>query len=131
MQVSVLQNATFGPPSAPLVRAGVESSPVLMALAPTLTLPSSTVAPGATFTVNFDTPIGPLQNVALILGSDALQLPGRSVVSSPTPATTFTFTIPTTAPTGLVPVRLQVDGVSSALSFDVTTGQYTPSVTIS
>jgi hypothetical protein len=131
LPLSVLQNVDFGTPSAPLVRSGVESSFAAFLLAPTLTLPSNTATIGAPFTINFDTPIGPEQSVSLILGSFMVQIPGRSVVTAPTPVTTFTVTIPSGAPTGIVPVRLQVDGVQSALTFDSGTGQFTPSVTIS
>jgi hypothetical protein len=131
LPLSVLQKVDFGTPGASLLRSGVESSPLAFLLAPTLTLPSNTATINNPFTVNFDTPVGPQQNVSLILGSFAIQIPGRSVVTDPTPVKTFTVKIPTDAPIGTVPVRLQVDGVQSALTFDSGTGQFTPSVTIS
>jgi Pvc16 N-terminal domain len=126
----VQQNVTFGTSASPLTRPGASSNGVAISLVPTLSLPSATVARGANLTVNFDTPIGPLQSVALVLGSFAIQLPGRSVLTAPAPVTTFTFTIPASAPTGLLPVRLQVDGVQSVLTLNPSTLQYTPSVTV-
>jgi hypothetical protein len=130
--LSVLQATNFGPPTPqPGTRGGVQSDIVAMALAPTLTLPSNTVNRGGPFTVNFDTPIGPRQDVALLLGSYAIPLAGRVASSGAAPATSFTFMIPEDAPTGLVPIRLQVDGVQSALTFDTTQNHYVPTVTVS
>jgi Pvc16 N-terminal domain/IPT/TIG domain len=129
--LTVLQMVNFGTPSAPDMRSGVESGVAPMALAPTITnLPPPSVARGATLTVNFDAPVGRAQQVALVLGSTSVSLPGRLPTDPPT-SQSFTFTIPSDVTPGTVLVRLSVDGVESPLTFDPVAKKYTlPTVTI-
>jgi hypothetical protein len=84
---------------------------------------------GDTLTVDVDTPIGPLQNVALLIGSSSVPLPARLTSAS---LQSFGFIIPAdiTPGTGLL-VRLRVDGVESPLRYDASLKTYTqPTVTI-
>jgi len=126
-----MQQVNFGTTAAPDMRSGVESAAVPMALAPTITnFPLPPGAPGGTLTVNFDTPVGRSQNVALVLGSTMVSLPGRLPTGPPT-SQSFTFTLPSDIAPGTVLVRLRVDGVESALTYDSASQQYTqPTVTI-
>jgi Pvc16 N-terminal domain/IPT/TIG domain len=129
--LSVVQLVNFGTTSTPDMRSGVESVIAPMALAATITnLPLPSVARGGTLTVNVDTPVGRSQQVALILGATTVPLPGR-LPTDPATSDSFTFTIPPDIAPGTLLVRVRVDGVDSALTYDPTTKQYTqPSVAI-
>ncbi len=129
--LSIVQLVNFGTTASPQLRPGVASSVAPMALAPTITsLNPPSVARGAKLTVAFDTPIGRAQSVALLVGSNAILLPGR-LATDPATAQSFDFTIPADLPTGTALVRLQVDGVESALTYDASVSSYTkPTVII-
>lgn len=129
--LSVVRMADFGTASAPDLRVGAQSAGAPMALAPTITnQPLPSVARGAQLAVTCDTPVGRSQQVALILGSTSIALPGR-LPSDPATATAFSFTIPTDIAPGSLLARLQVDGVDSALTYDPATKRFTqPMVTV-
>lgn len=129
--LSVVRMADFGTASAPDLRVGAQSAVAPMALAPTITnQPLPSVARGGTLTVTCDTPVGRAQQLALILGTTSIALPGR-LPTDPVTATSFAFTIPSTIGPGSQLVRLQVDGVDSALTYDATAKRFTqPVVTV-
>jgi hypothetical protein len=124
--LSVARLVNFGSAAAPQLRPGVQSAAVPMALAPTIgTITPSTfaAAAGATLTVNFDTPVPPWQEVALLLGSTVIALPARS--PGTLPVKSFAFTVPAGALTASTfVVRLRVGGVESPLTSDPSTGKY-------
>jgi len=131
--VQVIHDFDFGTPNEP--HRGFESNVAPFILQPRITTaPPFTAAHGGTLTLDFATPIGREQSVALLLNSDinnyVIPLPTRPVTDPPT-ATSFSFEIPASLAVGQYLLRVRVDGAESALEVDTTTLEYKgPKITI-
>jgi hypothetical protein len=134
----VIRNVQFGVPTDPHV--GFSSSPAQFLLAPTITNASPVAAAvGSPVTINVTPSVGRTQRAALYVGDFAIELDARPPTDPPSSASLI-FNIPTnfpyTKPPTALPLRLQVDGVQSALTLDEnkgspTFGQFLPQAKVS
>ena len=119
----VVRNIVY--PASPASHAGFASSPARFQLIPTITsAPPVTVARGATLTLQISPNVGQTQRATLYVGDNALPLEARAV-GAPATSPTLGFAIPANFPTGTFPLRVEIDGASSALTLDTTPGSPT------
>ncbi|MFC0397354.1 DUF4255 domain-containing protein [Paraburkholderia rhizosphaerae] len=97
-------------------RPGPQSNTVAFMLIPKLANVPNSAQQGALVTVDVNPPVGFDQDVQILLGDTALVVPPRPAPPVGTATTTsITFTVPKTAATGKVPLRIRVDGAESKL----------------
>jgi Pvc16 N-terminal domain/IPT/TIG domain len=133
--VQVLQQLTFGTPADP--HSGFESNVVPFMLAPQLTTPQPlSVKVGTKLTLAVSPPVGRSQRASLVIGASTITIPARPA-SGPATTGTLDFPVPADFPTGVFPIRLQIDGAQSPLEVDQnpsspTLGQLTgnPKITV-
>jgi hypothetical protein len=135
--VRVMCNVTF--PSSSVPHPGLASNPVPFQLIPVIqpaAVPPFKATLGNTLTVTVAPPVGSQQIVVVYIGNQAVMLPKGTLVTPPTTSTTVTVTVPGTFPTGISPLRVEVDGAQSQLVQDAnsaspTFGQWLPQVQVS
>jgi Pvc16 N-terminal domain/IPT/TIG domain len=119
----VVRNIVY--PAAPAPHTGFASSPARFQLIPTITnAPPITVAHGSNLTLQVSPSVGQTQRATLYIGDNALPLEARAV-TAPATSPTLDFAIPANFRTGTFPLRLEIDGASSALTLDTTPGSPT------
>jgi hypothetical protein len=119
----VVRNIVY--PASPAPHAGFASSPARFQLIPTITnAPPVTVARGSILTLQISPSVGQTQRAMLYIGDNALPLEARAV-SAPATSPTLDFAVPANFPTGTFPLRVEIDGASSALTLDTTPGSPT------
>jgi hypothetical protein len=112
-------------PASPAPHTGFASSPARFQLIPTITnAPPVTVARGSTLTLQISPSVGQTQRATLYVGDNALPIDERPV-SAPATSATLDFAIPANFPPGTFPLRVEIDGASSALILDTTQGSPT------
>jgi hypothetical protein len=112
-------------PASQVPHTGFASSPAQFQLIPTITnSPPVTVARSSTLTLHISPSVGQTQRAALYVGDNALPIDERPV-SAPAISATLDFAIPANFPTGTFPLRVEIDGASSALTLDTTPGSPT------
>jgi len=117
-------------PGSTVPHAGLSSEPVLFKLVPTIQGTSPFAAKvGASFTVTLSPAVGSTQQVKLYIGDNAIPIDERPT-TGPASSTTLSFPIPANFPTGLFPLRIEIDGVQSALTLTAS-NQFTPQVQVS
>src|SRR6266487_404596 len=118
--VQVVQPLLMGKPAMP--HRGFESNVAAFVLVPKITTGEPiSVARGSPLPLTFDPPIGRSQQVTLLIGDQGVPLPARPPTDPPS-ASSLTFPISATFPTGTFLLRVQVDGAESALRMDAGTG---------
>jgi hypothetical protein len=127
--VQVVQQLLLGTPPAP--HKGFSSNVMPFILTPQITTPAPINATGgATLTLGVTPPVTRLQQVTLLLGDQAINVPPRPA-TGPASTSSLDFPIPTGFPPGSYLLRLRVDGAESPLTSDPNSGAYTgPTVTI-
>jgi hypothetical protein len=119
----VVRNIVY--PAAPTPHTGFASSSARFQLIPMITnAPPITVTRGSTLTLQLSPSVGQTQQATLYVGDNALPIEERPV-GGPTTAPTLDFAIPSTFPAGTFPLRVAIDGASSALTLDTTSGSPT------
>jgi hypothetical protein len=112
-------------PASPAPHTGFASSPAHFQLIPTITnAPPVTVARGSILTLQLSPSVGRTQRATLYIGDNALPIEERKV-SAPATSPTLAFAIPANFPIGTFPLRVEIDGASSALTLDTTQGSPT------
>jgi hypothetical protein len=112
-------------PAAPAPHSGFASSPARFQLIPMIaTAPPITVARGSTLTLQLLPSVGQTQQATLYVGDNALPIEERPV-GGPATSPTLNFAIPSNFPAGTFPLRVEIDGASSALTLDTTPGSPT------
>lgn len=118
--VQVVHSVDFGSEASPDLRPGIESNAVAFMLVPTITQLSSSISPNGDLSLVVTPAVESHQRVVVLLNNgpmdQAIVLPERSANS--TPITTLQIPMPGNLPSGSYLVRLQVDGVASALEID-------------
>jgi len=126
--VRVLRTVTF--PGSTTPHPGFSSSPAIFELIPTIQGASPFSAKlGSLFTVTLSPAVGSTQQATLYIGNNAIPIDERPT-TGPASSTTLNFPIPATFPTGLFPLRVEIDGAQSQLTIDATQ-QFTPQVQVS
>jgi hypothetical protein len=126
--VRVQRTITY--PGSTTPHTGLSSDPVVIKLVPTIQGTSPFAAKvGTTFTVTLSPAVGSTQQVKLYIGDNAIPIDERPT-TGPASSTTVSFPIPASFPTGLFPLRIEVDGVQSALTLNAS-NQFTPQVQVS
>jgi hypothetical protein len=124
----VLRNVTF--PGSTVPHPGFSSSATPFQLIPTIQGASPFAATlGAPFTITLSPAVGSTQQATLYIGDNAIPIDERPT-TGPATSTTLTFPIPATLPTGLFPLRVEIDGAQSKLTPN-SIGQFTPQVQVS
>lgn len=124
--VRVQRQITFPLSTAP--HPGFSSDPALFQLLPTITNATPiTVARGSTLTLQLTPDVGQTQNACAYIGDTAIQVDERPV-SDPAVSPTIDFPIPAEFPTGSYPLRVEIDGAQSPLTF--TAGAFYPRVQV-
>jgi hypothetical protein len=86
---------------------------------------------GTEFTLDLTPDVGPSQRVVLLIGSRGVPRAIDTTAGGASPTGSVTFAIPADFPLGSDLLRVQVDGVESALESDPVSGEYTgPRVTV-
>jgi hypothetical protein len=108
--VAVLHRKTVESTTGETLTVPFESNIAAFILAPLITDVASEVARGSPLTITVDPEVGPARRVALIFGGLVLEGPVLDAATS-----TLVFDIPSDAPLGDTPIRLDVDGAVSPL----------------
>jgi hypothetical protein len=117
-------------PRSPTPHSGLTSSPAQFQLLPVITntpptnMPPLKVARNATLVLQVSPNVGQSQQATLYIGNNALPIDERPV-GSPATSPTVAFPIPANFATGTFPLRVEIDGASSALTLDTTPGSPT------
>lgn len=124
----VLRNVTF--PGSTVPHPGFSSSATPFQLIPTIQGASPfTATLGVPFTITLSPAVGSTQQATLYIGDNAIPIDERPT-TGPATSTTLTFPIPATLPSGLFPLRVEIDGAQSKLTPN-SIGQFTPQVQVS
>ena len=124
--VRVIRNVTY--PSSTTPHPGFSSSPTPFQLAPTIQGASPLQAThGTPFTITLSPVVDSAQQATLYIGDTAIPIEARPV-SGPPSSATLTFPLPPTLSLGLFPVRVEIDGSQSRLTFSG--GHFTPQVQV-
>ncbi|MGP0053783.1 MAG: DUF4255 domain-containing protein [Solirubrobacteraceae bacterium] len=123
----VQRNTVFGNPA--VTHRGFSSNPAAFQLIPTIQTPAPVAATaGATLALSVSPAFGPAQQVTLFIGDGAIPIDQRAPGSAST--TTLSFPLPAGLATGSFPIRVEIDGAQSALTFVSGVG-FTPQVQVS
>ena len=118
--VQVLHAVNFGSEASPDLRPGIESNAVAFMLTPTITQLPLSISSNGDLSLVVTPAVESHQRVVVVLNNgpmdQAIALPERPANSAP--VTTLQIPIPGNLPSGSYLVRLQVDGVASALEVD-------------
>jgi hypothetical protein len=126
--IRVQRNVTF--PYSTMSRPGFSSSSAAFQLAPVIQGSSPFAATqGTTFAVRLTPNVGRTQQATLYIGDTAIPLDERPT-TDPDSVDTLNFSIPANLAIGTYPVRVEIDGVQSALIPNAS-GQFTPQVKVS
>jgi hypothetical protein len=129
--VRVQRNVTF--PSSPRVHSGFSSNPVVFQVIPVIkpaVTPPYQAKLNTAFTLTLTPAVGVTQQVVFYFGDAAVPVPARPLTGPPS-QTDITVTVPATLAVGTVPLRVEVDGAQSKLTWDATPMQYSPQVEVS
>ena len=118
--VQVVHSVDFGSETSPDLRPGIESNAVAFMLAPTITQLPLSLSPNGDLSLVVIPAVESHQRVVVLLNNgpmdQAIALPERPANSAP--IATLQIPMPGNLPSGSYLVRLQVDGVASALEVD-------------
>jgi hypothetical protein len=129
--VRVIRRVTFNSSNRP--HTGFSSNPVPFQLVPVITpaaIPPFQAKVGTDFTLTLTPAVGVMQNVIFYFGDQALPVPARPV-SGPATSTQITLSVPNTVAVGTVPLRVEVDGAQSRLTYDTVSENWLPQVQVS
>jgi hypothetical protein len=123
-----IQRQVSFPPSAPAPHRGFSSAPATFQLIPVIQDASPVQATkGAALTITVSPAVGRTQQATLYIGDNAIPIDERPL-RAPASSSTLSFPIPAGLATGTFPLRLGIDGASSALS--KAAGGFTPQVQV-
>ena len=110
-------------------RPGFSSTPTPFQLIPAITNPAPiTATAGGPLSLTISPPVGSTQQVTVYIQDDAIPVPAP-LPGAPATDATVAVTVPTGLGPGTFPIRIEVDGASSALTQQAN-GQWAPQVTV-
>ncbi len=125
--VRVQRTITY--PGSSVPHPGFSSDPAIFQLTPVIQGASPfTVKAGTSFVVTVSPAVGSTQQATLYIGDNAIPIDERPV-TGPSSSTTLTFPVPAAFPTGAFPLRLDIDGVQSPLTLDMS-NHFVPQVQV-
>jgi hypothetical protein len=128
--VRVQRNVVF--PSSPQAHSGFSSNPVPFQVLPVIkpaAVPPYTAKLNTAFTLTLTPAVGVMQQVVFYFGDTAVPVPARPLTGPPS-QTDMTVTVPATLAVGTVPLRVEVDGAQTRLTWDSTLMQFLPQVEV-
>ncbi len=128
--VRVQRMVTF--PSSPQAHSGFSSNPVPFQVIPLIkpaAVPPYQAKLNTAFTLTLTPAVGAIQQVVFYFGDLAVPVPVRPL-TGPAFQTDVTVTVPATLAVGTYPLRVEVDGAQTKLTWDATAKQFLPQVEV-